>query len=397
MAATEVRAVLGALDAGGAVSRFVGGCVRDSLLGRPFREVDVATDAAPDTVSALLARAGIAPVPTGLAHGTVGASVGGRWFEITTLRVDVEPLGRRARVAFTDDWAADARRRDFTMNALYADRNGALYDPVGGRADLMAGRIRFVGAPAARIVEDYLRILRFFRFRAHYARVPPDAEAVDACRRHAAGLARLSAERVAAELLRLLEAPDPAPELARMADCGVLAQVLPEATNRARLARLTARDAADVDAVRRLAAVLGGGAEGARAAAERLRLPNRDRRRLALLGAGRPLAPDADDATLRRLLFRCGRDDFRDRAWLSWAEDEEGTRGRWSRILSFPDRWAPPPFPVSGADALALGLRGPAVGQALRAVEDWWVGRDFGPDRDACLARLRAAAQLPRA
>ena len=390
MAAPEVRAVLAAIQTGG-LPRFVGGCVRDSLLGRPFREVDIATDTHPGTVSSLLERAGITPLPVGIDHGTVGAFVGGRSFEITTLRVDIEPLGRRARVAFTDDWAADAERRDFTMNALYADPDGTLYDPTGGRRDLEAGRVRFVGSPGRRIAEDSLRILRFFRFHAHYGRSPADTAALQACRLGASGLARLSAERIAAELLRLLEASDPAPVLGLMSDGGVLQRVLPEATNRRRLERLSLRDVDDADALLRLAAVLDVDSEGAAAVSARLRLSNRDRDRLVRLAKSAPIRPDAADGALRRRLYRSGREAFRDRALLSWAEEDVGASG-WPRVLSFSETWSPPAFPLTGDDALALGLRGTAVGDSLRAVEDWWVAQDFAPDRDACRARLRAHA-----
>ncbi|MEE8534186.1 MAG: CCA tRNA nucleotidyltransferase, partial [Alphaproteobacteria bacterium] len=228
MKAPATRAVVDALTADSAEVRFVGGCVRDAVAGRKVTDVDIATPDPPETVTRLLEAAGIRVVPTGIAHGTVTAVIRHRHFEITTLRRDVETYGRRAKVAFTDDWTADAARRDFTINALFCDPDGTLYDPFGGIDDLDAGRVRFVGDAVKRIKEDVLRLLRFFRFYAHYGRPPPDAEALAACRAMARALPGLSGERVSAELLRLLAAPDPAAVLALMIEAEVLAFVLPE-------------------------------------------------------------------------------------------------------------------------------------------------------------------------
>ena len=211
MTAPETRAVVAALSAAGAEVRFVGGCVRDALAGRRVKDVDLATTDRPERVIELLQAAGLKAVPTGLDHGTVTAIAGHRPFEITTLREDVETDGRRARVAFTDDWQADAARRDLTFNAMSCSPEGDLFDPFGGRADLAAGRGRFVGDPRARIQEDYLRLLRFFRFQAHYGRVPPEPATLAVLRDLAPQLASLSGERLRSELLRLLEAPDPLP------------------------------------------------------------------------------------------------------------------------------------------------------------------------------------------
>ncbi|HJS85477.1 MAG TPA: CCA tRNA nucleotidyltransferase, partial [Acetobacteraceae bacterium] len=216
-------------------ARVVGGAVRDSLLGLPVADIDLATPASPDQVIAALTRAGVRTIPTGLGHGTVTALVDGRGYEITTLRRDVATDGRHAVVAFTDDWRTDAARRDFTLNALSMDRHGAVFDYFGGIADLRAGRIRFVGDPARRIAEDYLRILRFFRFHARYARAPPDGAAIRAIQAGLPGLARLSPERVWSELKRILEAPDPRAALALMARLSVLAATLPEGADLPRL------------------------------------------------------------------------------------------------------------------------------------------------------------------
>ncbi|MFQ5959208.1 MAG: CCA tRNA nucleotidyltransferase, partial [Alphaproteobacteria bacterium] len=238
MTVRATRAVVDALRAQGAEVRFVGGCVRDAVAGRKVTDVDIATPDPPETVIRLLEAAGIRVVPTGIKHGTVTAVVARRPFEITTLRRDVETYGRHAKVAFTDDWTADAARRDFTINALFCAPDGTLYDPFGGLDDLRAGRVRFVGDAVQRIREDVLRLLRFFRFYAHYGRPPPDAEALAACRAMALALPSLSGERVCAELLRLLAADDPAAVLELMIEADVLEFVLPEVAGVGALAEL---------------------------------------------------------------------------------------------------------------------------------------------------------------
>ncbi|HJU14983.1 MAG TPA: CCA tRNA nucleotidyltransferase, partial [Stellaceae bacterium] len=273
MTEPATRAVLDALAAGGVEARFVGGAVRDALLCHPIVDIDLATPAAPEQVIALLRERGLKVVPTGLAHGTVTAVVPPRHFEITSLRRDVETDGRHARVAFGADWAADAARRDFTINAIFLARDGTLYDPVGGLADLAAGRVRFVGDPAARIAEDVLRLLRYYRFEARFGKDGGDAAARAACRAAAPLLPTLSAERIAQEVLRLLAAANPVPALRMMREDGVLVAVLPEARRLDRLEHLVAL-APDGDALLRLAALVAVDAAGAAALAERLRLSN---------------------------------------------------------------------------------------------------------------------------
>jgi poly(A) polymerase len=386
--------VLDALSARRALCRFVGGCVRDGLLGRPVQDVDIATPEPPETVLALLERAGIRAVPTGLEHGTVTAVTPARHYEITTLRRDVQTFGRHAEVAFTEDWAADAARRDFTINALYADRDGTVHDFVGGLPDLDAGRVRFIGDPMARIHEDYLRILRFFRFSAWYGRGPLDPAGLSAVTAEREGLRRLSGERVRVELLRLLAAPDPAPVLAAMRASGVLDVILPEADGLDPLAALIAREQARglADPLRRLAALLRPDLEreALRALAARLRLSNAERERLcAMMGLPREALGDGGDAAIRRAIYRFGADLVRDLALLRGAPDL-------ALALHLVAEWHPPPFPIGGADIMAAGVpQGPAVGEVLRALEEWWLAQDFAPDRDALLERLnRAAAGL---
>ena len=379
-------AVLAALTAAGAPARFVGGCVRDSVLGRAVRDIDIATPTPPETVMTLLADAGIKAVPTGLAHGTVTAVIEPDHFEITTLRRDVETYGRHAKVAFTDDWAADAARRDFTMNALYLDRDGELYDPTGGLADARDGRVRFVGDPAERINEDFLRILRFFRFHAHYGRGPVDRAGLAACGAAASGLRRLSGERVRDELLRLLAAPDPTAVLRLMADADVLAQVVPEAARLDRLAGLLAVDR-DIDPVRRLAALAAGDGAILAAIAARLRFSNRRRDRLVATAG--PFAV-TNPAAARRLLYRIGAEAYGDRLLLAWAEAP--AEARFAPLLGAAAGWRRPKFPLRGKDVVALGIeRGTRVGELLAAVEAWWVDGDFQAGRAECLARLEAS------
>ncbi len=386
MSRSSTAAVLAALTAAGTPARFVGGCVRDSVLGRAVNDIDIATAAPPETVMALLADAGIKVVPTGLAHGTVTAVVEHHHFEITTLRRDVETDGRHAKVAFTDDWAADAARRDFTMNALYLDVDGEIYDPTGGLTDARQGRVRFVGDPAGRIAEDYLRILRFFRFHAHYGRGEMDRAGLAACRALASGLRRLSGERVRDELLRLLAAPEPTVVLHLMADGRILGEVLPEATRIDRLAGLLIVDDG-VDPLRRLAALVAGDGATLTAAAGRLRFSNRQRDRL--LAAAGPFAA-ADPAAARRLLYRIGAEAYRDRLLLAWAEAP--SEARLEPLLAVADDWRQPIFPLGGKDVIALGIeRGARVGDLLAAVEDWWVEGDFQAGRADCLARLEAS------
>lgn len=368
-------------------ARIAGGAVRDTLAGRPVADIDLATPRPPEHVMAALAAAGIRTVPTGLAHGTVTAVAGGHGFEITTLRRDVETDGRHAVVAFTDDWRADAARRDFTINAMSMTRDGAVFDYFGGIADLRAGVIRFVGDPATRITEDYLRILRFFRFHARYGAGPPDPVALAAIRAGVPGIARLSAERVWSELRRILAAPDPRGAVALMTGLGVLAAAIPEGAEKAGLDRAVAAGAPP-DPVLRLAALLTGDAA---AAAERLRLSNAERDRLLGLRAA-PLAhPGEDDAALRRLLADWPADLLIGRTWLDGGAGPDWDRLR-GRLASMPR----PMFPLEGRDVLAAGVPpGPRVGTLLRAVRCWWWENGCVADAAACREELSRLLALP--
>jgi poly(A) polymerase len=384
----DTAAVMAALSAAGGedAARFVGGCVRDTLTGHKVEDIDIATRLTPDAVIAALEAAGLKSVATGVEHGTVTAIASGRPFEITTLRRDVETDGRRAVVAFTQDWTEDAQRRDFRLNAVYADRSGALFDPTGaGVADARAGRIVFVGDAAMRVREDYLRILRFFRFFAWYGEGAPDAAALAACAALKDGLAGLAAERVTKELLKLLAAPDPRAALRLMAQTGVLAAILPKADD---LSVFEAMVALSPDPLLRLAALA---PRDAAATATALRLSNAQRDRLIAATAA-DIAP-MDSRAARAALYADGAQTFADRARLAWAAGRGG-EDDWAPLLALAEHWSQPVLPVNGADAVAAGIApGPAMGAALRAVEAWWVDEDFAPDRAAVLERLAAIAR----
>jgi poly(A) polymerase/tRNA nucleotidyltransferase (CCA-adding enzyme) len=382
-----VRPVLAALPG----ARIVGGAVRDVLAGRPVSDVDVATQLAPEAVTAALKRAGLRAIPTGLAHGTVTALADGATIEITTLRRDVETDGRHAVVAFTEDFRVDAARRDFTINALSMDPDGTVFDYFGGVADLAAGRLRFVGEPAARIAEDYLRILRFFRFQARYGRTPPDDETAQALRTAAPKLATLSAERLWSETAKILWVADPRAVLRLMETLGVLAALLPEADPQwSRTVDRLAAAEAPADPVLRLAALLADPARAAQAAA-RLKLANAERDRLLALVAGAVPAPEADDAALRRAAADIPLPILVGRSWLRQEPSAESATLR-ARL----DAMRPPIFPLHGRDGLALGLEpGPALGEALRQVRGWWLARGCIDDADACRAELARVAARP--
>lgn len=387
MTGAPTRTVLAALAAGGAEARFVGGCVRDALAGRPVRDIDIATPLAPERVMQLISQAGLKAVPTGLAHGTITAVADHHPFEITSLREDVETFGRHATVAFTDDWKADAARRDFTMNALFCTPEGAIYDYFGGLADLRAGRVRFVGRAAQRIAEDYLRLLRFFRFHAHYGRGAPDPEGLAAAAAAAPQLIHLSQERVRAELLRLLEAPDPVPTLDIMILHRILAEELPEEGDTAPLARLLTLEAGPPDPLLRLAALVETDREGADAIAARLRLSNAQRDRLELLTQPPlPVAPGMTRRDLRIACYRIGKTAVAD--LLRLAAARRGGTAELQAALTEAAAWPDLAFPVKGRDLIELGARtGPALGDLLEELERWWIHQDFQPDRGALLTR----------
>jgi poly(A) polymerase len=362
-------------------ARIVGGAVRDTLAKRSFVDVDLASPLPPETVMERLTAAGIKSVPTGLAHGTVTAVLANRQVEITTLRRDVETDGRHAVVAFTGDWREDAARRDFTINALSMTRDGAVFDYFGGLSDLRAGRLRFVGSPEQRVAEDYLRVLRFFRFFARYGGSEPDEPTLTALRDAVPRLSSLSVERVWHELRGILSAPDPVASVTLMDRLGVLQAVVPEGTGVSTLSRIVARGA-PADPLLRMAALLTGD-ELAFAARLKLSLAERDR---LIASRSAPLArPENDAAVLRRLLADTPAEVLVDRTWLAGGDGPIWNALR-DRLRALPV----PVFPLEGRDVVALGVPpGPRVGEVLRVARAWWLDGGCIADADACREQAR--------
>ncbi|AWB50074.1 CCA tRNA nucleotidyltransferase [Gemmobacter aquarius] len=366
----DAQAVCAALTEAGYRALFVGGCVRNALLGEPVSDYDIATDATPERVTNLAEKAGLKVVPTGIEHGTVTVVSGGKPHEVTTFRRDVETDGRHAVVAFSTDVAEDAARRDFTMNALYATAAGEVIDPLGGLPDLMARRVRFVGDAAQRIAEDYLRVLRFFRFHAWYGDAAEgiDAEGLAACAAAVDGLAGLSRERVGAELRKLVSAPDPAPAVASMARAGVLGAVLPGADDRA-LALLVHLEAGRVPRWKARLAVLGGNSDD-------LRLSRAEARDVAAL---REAAGSVHSAA--GLGYLLGADLGADAVLVRAALMEQALPDAWQPEVA---RGAAAVLPVTAADLMDQ-VQGPALGARLREIENRWLAADLRAGRESLL------------
>jgi poly(A) polymerase len=397
--AAETQKLVAALDAARADgSRFVGGCVRNTLIGREVDDIDIATQLTPDQVTKVAKEAGFAAHPTGIEHGTVTVVVNHKPFEVTTLRRDVSTDGRRATVAFTGLWEEDAQRRDFRINALYADAQGQIHDPTGGGLDdVRAGRVIFIGDAATRIKEDYLRILRFLRFNAWYARTPIDPKGLEACADLVAGLDMLSVERVWKETKKLLGAPDPRAAWEGMKAIEVAARALPELSDETRLDALCTLEAdlmLTPDAMTRVAAALTD-QQRARAFANRLKLSNEERDRLvAALGNEPKITSYMSMREMRRVIYRLGNVAFRDRVMLAWAAAGGEKAQQWRALVAHGTMWTPPKLPLSGDEVMAAGVpAGPKVGIVLREVEDWWIDADFPDDKLSVIERLKAVAQ----
>jgi poly(A) polymerase len=375
----RLQNVLHVLNAQG-VARVAGGAVRNALLGEAVADVDIATTLLPADVMAVAKRAGLGVHPTGLEHGTITLTCDGVAFEVTTLRRDVETDGRHAVVSFATDFAEDALRRDFTINAIYCDAGGKIYDFADGYSDILKRKVRFVGKASERIREDYLRILRFFRFHARYGKAKPDAESFKACVRLKTGLKTLSAERIRQELLKLLVAPRAVPTLKLMAESNILKTILPHTEDWRVVQRLPN------DAVLRLFAVSASPID----LKEKLRLSNADDDRLQNLFSAPDVSPALNDVERRRVLYQLGPVLWRDAVQLCWAQSRAKLDYRaWKALLETPDAWQAPVLPIKGTDILAHGIApGPKVGQVLSALEDWWVASDFAPTRDDLLARI---------
>ena len=389
LADPALKQVFAALAAAGGVSRVAGGAVRNSLLGEPIADVDIATTLEPEAVMAAGLAAELSVHPTGLAHGTITLVADHRPFEVTTLRVDVKSDGRRASVAFTRDWVADAQRRDFTINALYCDAEGQVFDPIGGFPDLTRRRVRFAGDAEARITEDFLRILRFFRFHARYGRGAPDPVGLAACVRLKHGLAGLSAERVRQETLKLLVAPRAVSTLKVMLEVGILPLVLPKCETLALLRRMAAIDLAQgfaPDPLLRLAAL----SPDPLQLRHILRLTNREIARLHALARQQPPTPALRDHERRVVLYQLGVELWSDAVRMAWLHARARPADlHWRALHDLALTWQPPVLPVDGRDLIRQGVpAGPAIGAALRQLEDWWLASDFKPGRDELLARL---------
>jgi poly(A) polymerase len=392
--------LLGVLDGEGEEARVVGGAVRNALLGMSADEIDVATTAVPEEVVRRVQAAGFKAVPTGIEHGTVTVVVDGTPFEVTTLRQDVETYGRHAKVAFGRDWRADAERRDFTINAFSARADGTVYDYVDGLADLAARRVRFIGDPKQRIEEDYLRILRFFRFHAAYGTSEhPDSAGLAACIAGREGFDRLSRERVRMELMKLVVAPHAVPTLVAMTDAGLTLRVLGGVSYLASfemMAKVEAAIGAGADPVRRLGALGVWVAEDAERLWQKLRLANAEHERLSSMGEGwRRMAPSLSEQAARALLYRLGPLRFTDQALLAWARASEGAHDEaWRALATLPLRWSAPAFPLKAADLMAHGVdKGPALGTAMRAAEEAWIAAGFPEDAEAQAKIADAAAK----
>ncbi|HEX3937183.1 MAG TPA: CCA tRNA nucleotidyltransferase [Xanthobacteraceae bacterium] len=385
----EVARLMAALDRDGEEARVVGGAVRNALLHLAVDEVDLATTAVPADVVRRVTAAGWKAIPTGIDHGTVTVVIDGKPFEVTTLRQDVETDGRHAKVAFGRDWRMDAQRRDFTINALSAAPDGTVYDYVGGIADIATRRVRFIGEAKERIAEDYLRILRFFRFHAWYGEGLPDAAGLHACILARAGLDTLSRERVRMEALKLLLARRATPTLAVMGESGILGAVLGGVPWLASFENLVKAETAmniAPDAVRRLGALAVRVREDGERLAQRLRLANAEGERLVALEQWWRVTPAAGDQAARALLYRLGPQAFTDRILIAWSRAPAGTADpAWHALADLPNKWTAPEFPLKSADFIKRGIvPGPALGRAIRSAEAAWIAADF-PAQQAVL------------
>ncbi|TPJ36876.1 CCA tRNA nucleotidyltransferase [Mesorhizobium sp. B2-8-3] len=409
LAEKHLQKLLAVLKEGGEEARIAGGAVRNTLIGQRVADVDIATTTVPEETIRRAKAVGFKTVPTGIDHGTVTVVAGGKPYEVTTLRADIQTDGRRAKVIFGRDWKADAERRDFTINALYAEADGTVVDLVGGIADIEARRLRFIGDAEARIREDYLRILRFFRFFAWYGEGRPDAEGLKACARLKDGLARLSAERVWSELKKLLSAPDPSRALLWMRQAGVLTAVLPESEKWGIDAIHGLVKAGEdlgwiADPVLRLEAIVPPDAVRMKTLGERLRLSNEDGDRLRHWAL--TVAPDAKatETELAKKLYYGDRDGYLDRIRLALAaartravEDNQAMMeaGGFSRLLNFTLKWEKPVFPIKGADLTELGASpGPKLGATLKNLEKEWMESGFTLERGALMERAAQALEL---
>jgi poly(A) polymerase len=383
----DVKTLFSALTQAGQELRFVGGCVRDSVLGKPFTDLDAASTATPDEAIALLEQAGIRTIPTGISHGTITALVGQRSIEITTLRKDEKTDGRHAQVSFTGDWEEDAARRDFTMNALYVDHTGELFDYHGGVADVKAGIVRFIGDADTRIKEDYLRILRFFRFHAHYAKTAFDTDALRACSVHKDSMVRLSGERISHEMLKLFSAPCASDAIAQMEDVGVLQPLLLSAQQLRGLMRLEQLPAVFNMPLLKLASLIHDEPH-VNAIAKRWRLSNYQARQLhQWLNYSSQLVVGLSVAQQKHFRRKWGTEIYKETVMMAYANSTT----EWQEFVPFLAvcDWVPPVFPVTGEDLKLLGIaEGKSLGDMLGRLEAVWEASDYALTKQELLSRI---------
>lgn len=399
----SLQSLLAILSSGGEEARVVGGAVRNTLLGQAVTDIDIATTCLPQITLERAESAGLKAIPTGIDHGTITVVSNGKPFEVTSLRADVSTNGRHAEVAFGRDWLVDAQRRDFSINALYADADGTVMDLVGGIADIESQTLRFIGDPEQRIREDYLRILRFFRFFAWYGKGRPESEGLKACARLKDGLAQLSAERIWSELKKLLAAPDPSRALLWMRQAGVLTAVLPESEKWGidSIHGLvgTEQDLRwDTDPLLRLASIIPPDAARVATMSARLKLSNGERERLEYWANAALPSAEISEIGFAKKLYRSDVKGIEDRLRLAvvsaraqaMTDNKAMMRaGHLSKLLTFVSSYKRPKFPLSGGDILSnSGLEGPAIGQIQRQLEEEWVNSGFALGRDALLARI---------
>ncbi|GGB05095.1 cytidine(C)-cytidine(C)-adenosine (A)]-adding enzyme [Brucella endophytica] len=403
LANKHLQALLAALCEGGEEARIVGGAVRNTLIGEKVGDIDIATTTLPDETARRATALGFKAVPTGIDHGTVTVVAAGKPYEVTTLRADVETDGRRAKVAFGRDWKADAERRDFTINALYARADGTVIDPAGGLKDIEARTLRFIGDAETRIREDYLRILRFFRFFAWYGSGRPETQGLKACNRLKDGLTGLSKERVWEEIKKLLLAPDPSRALLWMRQTGVLTLILPESEKWGidaihGLVRAEQDLGWPADPLLRLMSIVPPNAERMEALGARLKMSNAERARLEAWARAGTVGPEFSEQALKKIVYRGNKQAVRDRIQLVYAaarqeaigSDKAMIRaGGFARLLEAVDGYEAPVFPVTGGDLLALGVKkGPRLGEMLRSLETIWIDSGFKLDREALLGKV---------
>jgi poly(A) polymerase len=399
----SLQRLLAVLAADGEAARVVGGAARNTLLGQKVSDIDIATTCLPEETLQRAIGAGFKAVPTGMDHGTITVVAHGRPFEVTTLRADIATDGRHAEVAYGRDWQVDANRRDFTMNALYVEADGTIIDLVGGLADVESRTLRFIGDPEQRIREDYLRILRFFRFFAWYGKGRPESEGLKACARLKDGLARLSAERIWSEVKKLLSAPDPSRALLWMRQAGVLTAVLPESEKWGidtihSLVKTEQELRWEIDPLLRLASMIPPDIGRIAEMASRLKLSNSERARLEAWAETAMPQPEISESGFAKRLYRSDQQGMRDRLTLALVSARAEAindnsammrAGHLSKLLEYLDSYERPKFPVSGSDLLAAGLeKGPEIGKVQRALEDDWIKSGFTLKRDTLLAKI---------